>query len=86
MCDLALDLLPVAERGLSELGVDAQEIDRMSEVIRTRIQHRCTGARWQRRMLDHLEKRIPRRQAVVALLNQYLEKLAQGRPVGEWTV
>ena len=48
--------------------------------------NRLAGARWQRRMLDHLEKRSPRRQAVVALLDRYLEKSDQGCPVGEWTV
>ena len=85
-CDLALDMLPVAERGLSQLGVDAQEINRTLEVIRTRIERRRTGARWQRRTLDHLEKRASRRQAVVALLDRYLEQLDQGCPVGEWTV
>jgi len=37
-------------------------------------------------MLDHLEQQSSRRQAVVALLDRYLEKSAQGRPVGEWMV
>ncbi len=86
VCDLALEMLPVAERGLSRLGVEAREINRMSQVIRTRIERRCTGARWQRRMLDHLEQRTPRRQAVVAMLDQYLEQANRGSPVGEWTV
>ena len=79
-------MLPVAERGLSQLGVKAQEIDRMLDVIRTRIQRKCTGARWQRRMLEHLEQRSPRRQAVVAMLDRYLQESEQGRPVGEWTI
>ena len=86
VCDLALEMLPVAERGLSQLGVESKERERMVEVIRTRIERRCTGARWQRRMLDHLEQRVPRRKAVVALLDQYLDQAARGCPVGEWTV
>lgn len=86
VCDLALEMLPVAERGLSQLGVEAREINRMSQVIRTRIERRSTGARWQRRMLDHLEQRAPRRQAVVHMLDQYLEHTTHGCPVGEWSV
>lgn len=86
MCDLALDMFPVAERGLSQLGVEAQEVDRMLEVIRIRIQRRCMGTCWQRRMLEHLEQRAPRRQAVVAMLDRYLQELEHGRPVGEWTI
>ena len=86
VCDLALDMFPVVERGLSQLEVEAQEIGRMLEVIRTRIQRKCTGARWQRRMLEHLEQRAPRRQAVVAMLDRYLQELEQGRPAGEWTI
>ena len=74
------------EYNTSPVPLAGTPFSRMSEVIRTRIQRGCTGARWQRRMLDHLEKRSPRRQAVVALLDRYLEKLDQGCPVGEWTV
>ena len=84
--DLAMDLLPLAEQGLSQLGVDAQESKRMLDVIRVRIQRGRTGARWQSQTLEHLERRSPRRQAVVALLNRYVEQLDQGDPVGEWTV
>ena len=58
----------------------------MTEVIRTRIERRCTGARWQRRTLDHLEQRVPRRKAVAHMLDQYLEQATRGCPVGEWTV
>ena len=74
------------EYNTSPVPLAGTPFSRMSEVIRTRIQRGCTGARWQRRMLDHLEKHSPRRQAVVALLDRYLEKLDQGCPVGEWTV
>ncbi len=86
VCDLALEMLPVAERGLSQLGVEAREINRMLQVIRTRIERRSTGARWQRRMLDHLEQRASRRQAVAHMLDQYLEHTTHGCPVGEWSV
>ena len=86
VCELTLEMLPIAERGLSQLGVESKERERMVEVIRTRIERRCTGARWQRRILDHLEQRVPRRKAVVTMLDQYLEQVARGRPVGEWAV
>lgn len=86
VCDLAMEMLPVAERGLSELGVDAQESQRMLKIIRTRIQRGRTGARWQSQTLANLEKHASRRQAVVALLDRYVEQLDRGDPVGEWAV
>lgn len=81
---LALRLLPLAERGLRGAGVEAGEVDALLGVIRARVERGVTGARWQQRMLDALERTRPREQALSALVDRYIELSATGAPVHEW--
>ncbi len=83
---LASELLPVAEQGLASLGVENTDIRRMFDVIRARITMGMTGARWQRSMLDQLETRLPRQEALATMLEAYLCRSLQGRPVAEWSM
>jgi hypothetical protein len=78
-------LLPVAERGLAELGVDADEAARVLDVVRARLETDTTPARWQRRVLARLENHLSRREALKGLLERYLDGIASGRPVHEWS-
>jgi gamma-glutamyl:cysteine ligase YbdK (ATP-grasp superfamily) len=82
--ELALRLLPVARRGLVEAGVAPDEADAMLGIIEARVAARQTGARWQRRLLARLEERMPRVDALAALLERYREHAASGAPVHEW--
>lgn len=77
-------LLPVAREGLVGAGVDPEEVDALLGIIQARIGAGCTGARWQRKMLAHLEAHMPRPDALGALLERYLTHAASGRPVHEW--
>ena len=61
---LAASLLPVAERGLAELGVDASERSHLLGVIADRIASGQTGARWQRHALHTLRDSLPRDRAL----------------------
>jgi gamma-glutamyl:cysteine ligase YbdK (ATP-grasp superfamily) len=82
--DLMERLLPVARKGLVDAGVEAEEADALLSLINARLRARCTGARWQRKMLARLEAHMPRPDALGALLERYMALAASGRPVHEW--
>ena len=86
VCELALELLPVAERGLSEFGVRETEIHRMLDIIRARITSRMTPARWQRQVLNYFEQTMSRPEALAKMLELYIEEIHRGRPVTEWSL
>ncbi|MEA3638653.1 MAG: glutamate--cysteine ligase [Lamprobacter sp.] len=73
-------ILPMARRGLSELGIDRDEIDDWLGVIEARARTRRTGAAWQRAWVA---KHGP---DMAALTEAYLIHQASGKPVHEWTL
>lgn len=85
VCHLAEQLLPIAEEGLSGAAVNQQEIDRLFQVIRRRIETRMTGARWQLMMLEQLDKKMDRSAALSGMLERYLSHSLTGVPVAEWS-
>ena len=76
--------LPDAARGLAMLGVDVDEADRLLGVIRARLQRGVTGARWQLQRLARCMERLGRDDALACMMNDYIERAAEGRPVHEW--
>jgi hypothetical protein len=84
--DLIPGLLPIAERGLDEIGVDSSESARVLGVISARLESGQTGARWQRGMLARLETGETRQGSLHRLLERYLEEYGRGVPVAEWSL
>jgi gamma-glutamyl:cysteine ligase YbdK (ATP-grasp superfamily) len=82
--ELVLQLLPVARQGLVSAGVDADEADAMLGIIEARVRARRTGAGWQRQVLARLEERLPRVDALAALLERYRHHAESGAPVHTW--
>lgn len=82
--DLVQRLLPVAERGLVEGGVDPGEARRMLDVIALRAERRATGSTWQRRVLRALEETLDRDAAIAAMFARYRARAAEGGPVAGW--
>ncbi len=82
--DLALELLPIAARGLERHGVAASDLAPRLDLIRARVEKRQTGAEWQRRVLADLRRTGRKRASTSAMLGRYLEHSATGRPVHEW--
>jgi hypothetical protein len=78
------ELVEVAHQGLIAAGVDSGEADTMMGVIAERAERGITGARWQLRTLEALEPRLDREDALVAMVNRYLEHAATGEPVHRW--
>lgn len=83
---LCLQLLPIARRGLVDAGVDAEEADHYLSIFASRVDTRCTGASWQRRMLSELLRSMPLQDALQALLRQYETLSGAGAPVHEWPI
>jgi gamma-glutamyl:cysteine ligase YbdK (ATP-grasp superfamily) len=84
--DVIPELVPIARRGLTANGVDAEEADRLLHLFQTRVTCRMTGARWQKRMLSGLEKGLTRDAALAAMLERYLACAHAGSPVHCWPV
>jgi hypothetical protein len=85
--DLARELLPVAERGLEESGVEKGEIQTMLNVIRDRLEARINGARWQIHRMEQYENRgYERPTALTAMLEDYLRAAQTGAPISQWSL
>lgn len=82
--DVVAECLPKAASGLASLGVEDREIGRLLRVIEGRLDTGRTPARWQRRMLERLERRKTRFEALREMLAAYLLEAASGLPVHEW--
>ena len=79
--ELILDeLLPLAERGLNTLGLDAASIEHRLGIIRARAESRQNGATWQRSWVAKNGHDMP------GLVNRYSELQQSETPVHEWPV
>ncbi len=72
------DLLPRAGQGLTELGIDASEIDRWLGIIAGRLRTGQTGSAWQRAWVARHGRDL------TALTAAYLERQESGLPVHQW--
>ncbi len=76
--DVIVDLLPLARRGLQQLGIDPHDRDAYLDIIEARARTGRTGAWWQR----HWVARHGRDWA--GLCSAYMHHQARGTPVHEW--
>jgi hypothetical protein len=78
-------LLPMAAEGLAQWGVADAVSRRYLEVIEQRCRARCTGAGWQQRTVDALERRgMDRPDAIRGMLERYLDGMGNNAPVHTW--
>jgi hypothetical protein len=79
------DLLPMAADGLARWGVDDAVSRRYLDVIEQRCRHRCTGASWQVRTVEALERRgADRETAIRGMFERYLDGMSNNAPVHTW--
>lgn len=78
--ELARLLLPEARRGLTEGGVEQNEIDRLMAIIGARIESGQTGAGWQQKALASDDDRF------ASMLNRYVAFSKGGAPVHSWSL
>ncbi len=76
--------LPRAGEALEALGVAHDEVARLLAVIQGRLDSGVTGARWQRERLDECLLHRRRDDALACMMEGYIARALQGRPVHEW--
>ena len=80
--ELCREMLPVAEKGLEKIGVDADERRRLLGLIGDRLDADIPSL-WQRRTLQSMGNK-PRDEALAELVERYLEQATRRKPVSEW--
>lgn len=74
------ELLPIADYGLTMLGIDRDSRRRYLNIVEARVKSRQTGAAWQRAYLNDHDRNF------FDLTAKYLENQRSGAPVHEWNV
>ena len=82
--DLVIELLPLAERGLIDHGVDAEEARALLAIVSERVRCGRTGAAVQRELLARLEPSLGRERALAQMLEIYLDRSQSDLPVHRW--
>ncbi|MFL0810705.1 MAG: glutamate--cysteine ligase [Agarilytica sp.] len=77
-------MIPIAEKGLTRLGIDQKEIEQNLNIIEQRLIHKVTGARWQKQYIHNIEAHSNRDQACHEMFQRYVENFHSGAPVHEW--
>jgi gamma-glutamyl:cysteine ligase YbdK (ATP-grasp superfamily) len=81
--ELCREMLPVADEGLAEIGVEASERRLLLGLIDERIERRLTPAAWQRRFVAGLGD-VPRQEALAALVEAYYSHSTTRQAITEW--
>ncbi len=71
-------LLPLAKRGLTEMGIYDKDISKYLSIISSRVRSSCNGASWQRAYVAKHGNDMK------TLLAAYLERQHTGVPVHDW--
>jgi hypothetical protein len=81
-------LLPLASEGLTQWDVDADERDRLLQVIERRCVTSRNGAAWQSEVFHRLydDKGMDRSEALRAMTVRYRDHMHSNQPVHEWPV
>jgi len=80
------NLLPLAHRGLANIGISSEERDRYLGVIEQRLSSGQTGAVWQQRTLTRLQEKHARHQSLHLMLEQLVANSHSNQPVGKWGI
>lgn len=78
------ELLPLAREGLTESGIDEQDIERYLGVIRARVDKRRTGARWLLESLESMRDQGSENERLRAITASMIEQAESGNPVADW--
>jgi len=78
------ELLPLAESGLQDYGVEQKDIDKYLGVLRDRVSTRRNGARWALESLNGMHERGTEDQRLRCLVRSMVEQQTSGKPISEW--
>lgn len=80
---VCLEMLPLADEGLDEIGVDEAERRLLLDLVRDRLLSLQTPAKWQRQFVGNLGD-IPRDIALQELVEQYISRSQTLVPFTDW--
>lgn len=85
--ELILDsLIPRAESGLQNSGINSSDIDRYLGIIQKRVETQQTGAQWQLDSVARMKEVGSRAERLGALTRGMVERQKDGAPVHEWSL
>jgi hypothetical protein len=77
-------LLPAADAGLAQAGIDAADRDRLLGVVERRCVTMQNGATWQAAAFHRLGERLDRTEALREMTVRYREHMHANEPVHDW--
>ncbi len=80
------EMLPLAEHGLKQSGVDSQDIDRYLGIIRERTQSGKTGSKWMLQSFTALRKSATNDSILESLTATLIAREKSGLPVHLWEI
>jgi len=80
------EFLPLAKLGLTDSGIDADDIDRYLTVIEKRVSTGRTGAQWLLDSLNALKDCGTKAEQLIAVTSGMWTRQQEGTPVHEWSL
>lgn len=79
------ELLPLAQQGLAEVGIDKADIDRNLDIIKERVESGQTGSKWMISAFNHLKKQEATvDEAILAVTAGTFKRQTTSMPVHQW--
>jgi len=78
------ELLPVADRGLRQSGLDHEDIEKYLGIIEQRVESKQTGAKWAIRSITEMDKDIHPDEKVRSIVAEMDQQQAVDTPIHEW--
>lgn len=84
VAEILQNLLPRVPQQLAEMGFIENDFQPLLHVIEERLATGQTGAQWQLQKLAELRKDMHKREALIAMFQQYQKNSAANIPVAQW--
>lgn len=80
VCELLKELVPLATKGLEQLGINQQDKFFYLDIIRKRLANKQNGSNWQQAYIQKNGKNFP------GMLAEYLKNQYQELPISDWNL
>jgi len=78
------ELLPLAESGLQDYGLEQKDIEKYLGILHDRVSLRRNGARWALESLQGMHDQGTEDQRMRCLVSSMIDQQTTGRPISEW--
>ncbi len=80
------ELIPVAEEGLKQMNIDAEDIDRYMTVIRERVKKLTTGSDWMIQVFNKFEGKASKEEIMSLITCHSIKNQKKSLPVHKWKI